>query len=100
MSGNWSSVIEQSARTGTAAVVSLLVARLFRLPEFYWAAITTLVILQSTLGASLRRNVRSSSVTIGIATAQNAALRPHFNYPRAPMPVYTLAVERWIAAGS
>lgn len=38
-------------RTTVAAVVSLLVARLFKLPESYWAAITTLVVMQSTLGA-------------------------------------------------
>jgi len=33
--------------------VSVLVARLFRLPEAYWAPITTLVITQSSLGAAL-----------------------------------------------
>ncbi len=42
-----------SARTALAAVVSVLVARLFRLPEAYWAPITTLVITQSSLGAAL-----------------------------------------------
>jgi uncharacterized membrane protein YccC len=31
----------------------VLVARLFRLPETYWAALTTLVITQSSLGAAL-----------------------------------------------
>jgi uncharacterized membrane protein YccC len=35
-----------------AAVVSLLVARLFGLPATYWAPITTLVITQSSLGAA------------------------------------------------
>jgi uncharacterized membrane protein YccC len=39
-------------RTTVAAVVSLLVARLFKLPESYWAAITTLLVMQSTLGAA------------------------------------------------
>jgi uncharacterized membrane protein YccC len=47
------SSITHSARTAVAAVASLLVAHLFRLPEAYWAAITTLVTMQSTLGASL-----------------------------------------------
>jgi uncharacterized membrane protein YccC len=42
-----------SARTTIAAVASLLVARLFRLPEAYWAPITTLVIAQSSLGSAL-----------------------------------------------
>lgn len=36
-----------------AAVASVLIARLFRLPEAYWAPITTLVITQSSLGAAL-----------------------------------------------
>jgi uncharacterized membrane protein YgaE (UPF0421/DUF939 family) len=49
---NWRAV-GHSARTAVAAVVSLIVARLFHLPEDYWAAITTLIILQSTLGVAL-----------------------------------------------
>jgi uncharacterized membrane protein YgaE (UPF0421/DUF939 family) len=36
-----------SARTAVAAVVSLLLARALRLPEFYWAPISTIVILLS-----------------------------------------------------
>lgn len=42
-----------SVQTAIAAVGSLLVARLFKLPEPYWAAITTLIVMQSTLGAAL-----------------------------------------------
>jgi uncharacterized membrane protein YgaE (UPF0421/DUF939 family) len=34
-------------------VASLVVARALRLPEAYWAAISTLIIMQSTLGAAL-----------------------------------------------
>jgi uncharacterized membrane protein YccC len=51
----WASwpLVVNSARTAAAAVVSLIVARLFRLPEAYWAPITTLVITQSSLGAAL-----------------------------------------------
>ena len=47
-------VLAHSARTAVAAVASVLVARLFRLPEAYWAPITTLVITQSSLGAALK----------------------------------------------
>jgi uncharacterized membrane protein YgaE (UPF0421/DUF939 family) len=36
-----------------AAVLSLVVARALGLPEAYWATITTLIIMQSTLGAAL-----------------------------------------------
>jgi uncharacterized membrane protein YccC len=42
-----------SARTAVAAVLSLVVARAFGLPEAYWATVTTLIIMQSTLGAAL-----------------------------------------------
>jgi uncharacterized membrane protein YccC len=45
-------VLQHSVRTAIASVASLLVARLFHLPESYWAPITTLVITQSTLGAA------------------------------------------------
>jgi uncharacterized membrane protein YccC len=46
-------VVEHSARTAAAVLASLLLARLFRLPEAYWAPITTIVITQSSLGAAL-----------------------------------------------
>jgi len=42
-----------SARTAVAAVISLIVARALGLPEAYWATVTTLIIMQSTLGAAL-----------------------------------------------
>lgn len=45
--------LQHSARTAVAAVVSLAAARLFRLPEAYWAAVTTLIVMQSTLGAAV-----------------------------------------------
>ncbi len=49
---NLPSVIH-SIRTAIAATISLAVARLFGLPEAYWAAIATLVVMQSTLGATV-----------------------------------------------
>jgi uncharacterized membrane protein YccC len=44
--------LESSARTAAAATVSFLIASLFGMREAYWAAILTLVIMQSTLGAA------------------------------------------------
>ncbi len=38
-----------AARTTVAAVLSLLLARLLKLPEFYWAPISAIVIIQSTI---------------------------------------------------
>ena len=46
-------VFLHSTRTAAASVVSLLTARLFRLPETYWAGLTTLVVTQSSLGMAL-----------------------------------------------
>lgn len=46
-------VLEHSARTALTAVASTLAAHLLRLPQTYWAPITTMVITQSTLGSTL-----------------------------------------------
>jgi uncharacterized membrane protein YccC len=42
-----------SLRTTVAALASLLIARVFKLPEAYWAAVTTMIVMQSTLGGAL-----------------------------------------------
>jgi uncharacterized membrane protein YccC len=46
-------VVVHSSRTAVAAIASVAAARLARLPEAYWAPVTTLVITQSSLGAAL-----------------------------------------------
>jgi len=62
--------VTHSARTAIAAVLSLLVARLFRLPEAYWASITTLIVMQSTLGAALPISAqRFAGTAVGAAVA-------------------------------
>jgi uncharacterized membrane protein YgaE (UPF0421/DUF939 family) len=38
-----------AARTTVAAVVSMLLARVLELPEYYWAPISAIVIIQSTI---------------------------------------------------
>ncbi|MDX6559490.1 MAG: hypothetical protein QOF72_2539 [Blastocatellia bacterium] len=45
--------IAHATRTAVAATLSVLIARLVQMPEAYWAAIATLVVMQSTLGATL-----------------------------------------------
>lgn len=49
---DWTAMLVHSVRTALVAVASLLVARLCRLPESYWAPITSVVITQSSLGAA------------------------------------------------
>jgi uncharacterized membrane protein YccC len=59
-----------SARTAIAAVVSLIVARALGLPEAYWATITTLIIMQSTLGAARKiSEQRIAGTALGAALA-------------------------------
>jgi len=41
--------ILDSLRTALAAVAAMLLARLLRLPEYYWAPISTIVVIQSTI---------------------------------------------------
>jgi uncharacterized membrane protein YgaE (UPF0421/DUF939 family) len=38
-----------SARTAVATLVSLLVARALKFPEYYWAPISTIIIMQSSI---------------------------------------------------
>jgi uncharacterized membrane protein YccC len=53
LSGLNRQTLEHAARTTVAAAISLAIARLVRLPEAEWAAISTLVVTQSTVGAAL-----------------------------------------------
>jgi len=63
-------VLVHSARTAVAAVVSVAAARLLRLPEAYWAPVTTLVIVQSSLGAALAvSRQRFAGTALGAAVA-------------------------------
>jgi uncharacterized membrane protein YgaE (UPF0421/DUF939 family) len=70
----------QSARTAVAAVASLLVARLLRLPEAYWASITALIVMQSTFGAALSISVqRFAGTAVGAVLGALAATYFHDN---------------------
>ena len=70
----------QAGRTAVAAVVSYLIARLFLLPEAYWAPISTLIGMQSTLGATLPVSVQHFAGTaIGAAVGAVTATYFHGN---------------------
>lgn len=45
--------LQHAVHMAVAAVLSLVIARLLRMPEAYWAAISTLIAMQSNLGAAL-----------------------------------------------
>ena len=74
--GGWV-ILVHSARTAAAAVTSVLVARLFGLPEAYWAALTTLVITQSSLGAALTDSWQRF-VGTGLGAVLGAIVASHF----------------------
>ena len=70
---------------------SLLVARLFRLPEADWAPITTLVITQSSLGAAL---AVSWQPLVGTAVgAVVGAIAASYFKPRALVFAYSVLVS-------
>jgi uncharacterized membrane protein YgaE (UPF0421/DUF939 family) len=56
-----------AARTTVAAVLSLMVARLLRLPEFYWAPISAIVIIQSTIDPKTLAWQRFAGTALGAA---------------------------------
>ena len=63
----WKTALLHSTRTAVAAIASLLIARCCRLPETYWAPMTTLVVTQSSL-----RETASTSGERFIGTALGA----------------------------
>src|SRR5258708_20595495 len=70
-------IVLHSARTAVAAVVSVAAARLVRLPEAYWAPVTTLVITQSSLGAAFTvSRQRFAGTALGAVTS--AAVATYF----------------------
>jgi uncharacterized membrane protein YccC len=61
--------IGHSVRTALAATASVIVARLVQMPEAYWAAIATLVVMQSSLGDTLPLSIQRI-----VATALGASV--------------------------
>ena len=76
------------ARTTLAAVVSLVVARVLRMPEPYWATITTIVVMQSTLGGAWKASrQRFAGTTMGAVAGGLAA-----SYFGPNLPAYAVAI--------
>ena len=68
-----SHALVDSARTAVATLVSLLLARALKFPEFYWAPISTIIIMQSSIqpfqGAWQRFVGTALGATLGAAIA-------------------------------
>ena len=80
--------ITHAIRTAVAATVSVIIARLVQMPEAYWAAIATLVVMQSTLGATLTLSIERI-----VATAVGASVGAlEANFFGANLVAFALAI--------
>jgi len=69
-----------SARTTIAAVASLLAAKSLKLPEFYWAPISTIVILLSTINPLTLAWQRFAGTAVGAFLGALIASYFHINW--------------------
>ena len=70
--------IAHAIRTAVAATASVIIARLVQMPEAYWAAIATLVVMQSTLGATLTLSIErigTASYLVEIVIADGCSFK-------------------------
>lgn len=80
--------ITHAVRTAVAATVSVIIARLVQMPEAYWAAIATLVVMQSTVGATLTLSIERI-----VATAVGASVGAlEANYFGANLVAFAIAI--------
>ena len=73
-------VLIQSARATVASVVSMILARALKLPEFYWAPISTIVILLSAIDPMALAWQRFIGTALGAAVAALIATYFHANW--------------------
>jgi uncharacterized membrane protein YgaE (UPF0421/DUF939 family) len=81
-------VVQDSARTALAAVASYVIAHLLRMPEAYWAAISTIIVVQSTLGAAWTISWQRFAGTV-LGTTSGALLSAWFD---SNLAVFTVGV--------
>jgi uncharacterized membrane protein YgaE (UPF0421/DUF939 family) len=80
--------LSHALRTAVAATLSVVIARLVGMPEAYWAAIATLVVMQSTLGATLTLSIERI-----VATAVGASVGAiESNYFGAHLIAFAVAI--------
>ena len=87
------STIKHSARTAVAAAISLLLARLLRMPEAHWASISTLIVMQSSLGAALPISAqRFAGTALGASVGALVAMHYPGNTLAFGMAVFAIGV--------
>jgi uncharacterized membrane protein YgaE (UPF0421/DUF939 family) len=73
-------VFVTAARTTIATIVAFLLARCLRLPEFYWAPISTIVILLSTINPLPLAWQRFAGTAVGAVVGALIASYPRQNW--------------------
>src|SRR5271167_2871583 len=81
--------ILDSVRTTLAAVAAMLLARLLKLPEYYWAPISTIVVVQSTISPRTLGGQRFVGTALGAVLGAAFAT---FSHPSALVYVYALGI--------
>lgn len=88
LSGLNRETLTHAVRTTVAATASLAIARTIRLPEAEWAAISTIVVTQSTLGAALTiSGQRFAGTALGVAAGALLA-----NYVQPSMLAFAVGI--------
>jgi uncharacterized membrane protein YgaE (UPF0421/DUF939 family) len=85
-----------SIRTTLAAIAAMFLARLLKLPEYYWAPISTIVVVQSTIPAHLIGWQRFVGTAFG---AVLGALLATFFHPTAlvyGVGVFACGIIAWL----
>ena len=86
-----------AVRTAVAATASLLIARLFGLQADYWAAITCIIVTQSTLGAALPVSVqRLAGAAIGATAGALAVTLIGSGFLAFGFCVFAVGILCWI----
>ena len=79
--------ITYAVRTAVAATVSVIIARLVQMPEAYWSAIATFVVMHSR--SARRRRSHSSVVATAVGASVGALEANHFG---ANLIAFALAI--------
>ena len=81
-----------SARATVASVASVLLARILKLPEFYWAPISTIVILFSTINPLTLAWQRFAGTALGAALGALIATCLHSNWIVYGVGIYVCGI--------
>ena len=70
--------VAHAAQTAIAVVLSLMIVRVFRSPEAYWAPMSTLIVMQSTFEAALPISVQYFAGT-AVGAVAGAVIDTYFH---------------------